>query len=134
MVDYTLQKRKGYFETFIINEDSVDINKLKWLPQNLVDIILATDDDMDRFLTFDIKNLSIIYEYTPVDPDTGDEGSYQTIEVKLTELEFTEYLTKLFYHVTDYVIENYESEIDIYLEYKLMNDPIYVRKYLLEWE
>jgi len=134
LVDYILNKKKGYFKEFFVNSDMVDINKLYWLPEDLVDIIFESKNDIDRILIFNIENLSIDFEYLPVDPDTGDEAEdHEMFNAELNKSEFIEYLTKLLYYIPDYIFENYDTDEDIYIEYKFMNDPIYVRKFLPEW-
>jgi len=132
LVDYVLSKKKSYFKDFYII-DNINISNLNWLPRDLVDIIDKTKNDMDISLTFNIEKLILYYEYTPIDPVTGNEtDDYQILDFELTKHEFVQYMTKLFYFIPNYVIENY-AEREIYLEYDLMNDLTYIRKYLPEW-
>lgn len=139
LVNYMLDKKENYFDRFSFDENHVTFKKINWLPQKIIDIIKDSKNGVDRTLEFNIKKLSVVFNYFA----NYNDDDYQEVDVPVTKEQFIEYLAKMFYYFPKVAIshDSEDSSEDsgatigyIYLTYNnLLKHPNIIKEDLPEW-
>ena len=134
-VNYILTNRREDFYIISFDEETYDMNNIKWLTPKINEEISKSIDNADLSLYFNVKNLTITFSYLHINED-GDYSEDMTyIKDIVSKEDFIIYLTKMFYHFPKMAILN-DTDIgfeDIYLTYNdLLNDR-HMKKILSGW-
>lgn len=98
-VNYILDKKDGYCNTWSVLTDYIDIDDINFFPLSINNAIKSSKNDADRQIDFYIgDNFNVEYYYTKIE-QYGYADNYTYASTDLSKDELITYITTLFYHI-----------------------------------